>query len=241
MACDGLFWRPARRSFLAALHCAGCLRFKFRRDLLLARLHDAKRDRAHAAVGSTHRATRFPLYPVPRGVVGSQLTSALRRDLSLNAAFARARPLPTIFALLRCIAWSRLATVCLAVCYSLTLALELEHPQPIVAPSFGIARAVVGIVVCYIAFFVSSHQAMRWAVLVSQLPLIASDVFYAPVLRILVDCRANGSCLASTGFNITELRRYEALQHVSAFFSVRCLGGAATQPKELLLCAFLCA
>lgn len=64
----------------------------------------------------------------------------------------------------RCIMWHRLALLGNVVCLAIMLNLEMQSPQRIILPHLGVVRPVVGIILMFLAFFVSSHQVFRWLV-----------------------------------------------------------------------------
>lgn len=65
----------------------------------------------------------------------------------------------------RCILWARLAVLGAVVCHCIVMNLELDVPAAtLTVPSLGVVRPAVGLVLAFLAFFVSSHQVFRWLV-----------------------------------------------------------------------------
>lgn len=53
-----------------------------------------------------------------------------------------------------------------------------------------------------------------------QPAFIASRVFHAPMLRVVIDCREARTCLTDTGFSLPQLKLYEGTEFAALFCEV---------------------
>jgi len=49
---------------------------------------------------------------------------------------------------------------------------------------------------------------------------IASRIFHAPMLRVVIDCREARTCLTDTGFSLPQLKLYEGTELAALFCEV---------------------
>jgi hypothetical protein len=122
----------------------------------------------------------------------------------------------------RCIWWARLTIVPVFVCHAIQLHLDLEYyfGSFVALPSVAIVRPALGLVFAFVAFYINSHFVLRWLVVVLQPLFIVAALFTAAYMRVWIDCRAAGSCLIQGGISLQELRQYEIIQFIGAFFSL---------------------
>lgn len=121
----------------------------------------------------------------------------------------------------RCIMWARLAIVPIFVCHAIQLDFDLHFfSGTVVLPSVSVIRPALGIVTCFVSFFVNSHMALRWFVVVTQPAFIVANFFTAAYIRVLITCRLAGTCLSQGGISLQQLQLYENIQYTGAFFAV---------------------
>lgn len=121
----------------------------------------------------------------------------------------------------RCIFWARLSIIPLFVCHAIQLNLDLKYFfSTIMLPSVSVVRPALGLVLCFLSFFVNSHAALRWFVVLTQPAFIVASLFTAASMRVLIDCRIAGSCLVQSGISLAELQMYENVQFTEAFFAL---------------------
>ena len=128
----------------------------------------------------------------------------------------------------RCILWARLAIVPIFVCHAIQLDLDLNFfSSPLMLPSVSVVRPALGIVACFVSFFVNSHVALRWFVVVTQPAFIVASFFTAAYIRVLITCRLSGTCLSQGGISLQQLQLYENIQYTGAFFAVSAVFNAS--------------
>lgn len=129
----------------------------------------------------------------------------------------------------RCLVWVRLTLAVMFVAHGLQLHYELALAGSkvtipgvagigrVVLPSLGFVKPIAGLVLTFIAFFVSSHPLFRWITVVTIPVFIASDLFAAAALRAEIDCRLSGLCMKQAGLATDALEVLEVRQYVAAF------------------------
>ena len=124
----------------------------------------------------------------------------------------------------RCILWARIAIVPVFICHAIQLDLDLTFFfDQIMLPSLSVVRPAVGLVVCFLSFFINSHFALRWFVVIMQPLFVVASLFTAASMRVLIGCREAGTCLVKGGISLQQLQLYENIQYTEAFFAVCCL------------------
>lgn len=132
----------------------------------------------------------------------------------------------------RCILWARLSVLPIFVCYAIQLNLDLTYYfSPTVLPSVTVIRPAIGLVVCFLSFFINSHAALRWFVVAVHPCFVMASFFTAASTRVFIDCRTAGTCLVQGGISLSELEVYENIQYASAFFSVSHVRILASRPS----------
>lgn len=122
----------------------------------------------------------------------------------------------------RCIWWARLSIVPVAACHAIQLNLDTTYyfGDYITLPSVTTIRPLIGLVLCFLAYFINSHFALRWLVVALQPAFIICSLFTAAYTRVLIDCRSAGTCLIQSGISLQELLVYESIQYAGAFFDL---------------------
>ena len=118
---------------------------------------------------------------------------------------------------------ARVALVPLLVSFVVQLYYDAAFAQRVVAPSFGVARPLAGILVTLLCASIDSHPAFRWAALISMPTLVVLDACTAAMLRWQLDCRAAGLCVQNPvgGYSTAALEVLEPRAFVAIALEAR--------------------
>lgn len=127
----------------------------------------------------------------------------------------------------RLILITRIAIGAFFMCNALQLSFDARGSDPIEVPDVRIIRPVLGVVLAFLAFFVSSHQVFRWLVVLTQPLFAVSCSFSEARWYTTLECREKGTCLQQGGYSTEDVRLQVRLQLATIAASMWTLMGAA--------------
>jgi hypothetical protein len=136
----------------------------------------------------------------------------------------------------RCIMFARAAVLAIVVCHGIQLSLDSLDDSPIGLPSLRMVRPIAGLVLMFLAFFVSSHQIFRWLVVLFQPLWVVSATYTAATWAVELACRDADTCLKQSGYSRAQVQELLDLQYASIFFEIWLILGTV----YLLICMGAC-
>lgn len=127
----------------------------------------------------------------------------------------------------RLILITRIAIGAFFMCNAIQLSFDARGSDPIEVPDVRVIRPVLGVVLAFLAFFVSSHQVFRWLVVLTQPLFAVSCSFSEARWYTTLECREKGTCLQQGGYSTDDVRLQVRLQLATIAASMWTLMGAA--------------
>lgn len=127
----------------------------------------------------------------------------------------------------RLILVTRVAVGAFFMCNAIQLSFDARGSDPIEVPDVRVIRPVLGVVLAFLAFFVSSHQVFRWLVVLTQPLFCIACSFSEARWYTQLECREARTCLQQGGYSTDDVRLQVRVQLATIAASLWVLLGAA--------------